>query len=200
MYVKENLKKTFEAVTGLGKLSLDKVRQAVRGRKPQTTFFEDDGNTPNNPTLPLIYYRTPVRLKGVDDPAAIFEELFRLHSWRKSWRNGIYGYLHYHSRIHEVLGIARGHARVRFGGNKGKVVEVHAGDVAILPAGTGHQLFTASPDLLVVGAYPPEGTYDLCKGTAADHSRALKSIPEVAIPASDPIYGKDGGLTKIWQS
>jgi uncharacterized protein YjlB len=170
----------------------------VRRRKPHTILFADDGVTPNNPKLPFIFYRSPVRLTESDDPAAIFEELFSLNGWGRSWRNGIYGFLHYHSQIHEALGIARGHARVRFGGNEGKVVKVQAGDVAILPAGTGHQRISASADLLVVGAYPPQGTYDLCKGSEAEHVRAVRSIAEVPIPASDPVYGKDRGLKEIW--
>jgi len=79
-------------------------------------------------------------------------------------------------------------------------MELRAGDVAILPAGTGHQRLAASTDLLVVGAYPPEGTFDLCRGTQAEHARAVRSITHVPIPATDPIYGKDGGLIGIWRS
>jgi len=68
------------------------------------------------------------------------EDLFEANSWGDTWRDGIYSYVHYHSRIHEVLGIARGKGRVRFGGNKGRIFTLKAGDVAILPAGTGHQV------------------------------------------------------------
>ena len=81
------------------------------------------------------------------------EELF--DGWGDSWRNGIYDYAHYHSRIHEVLGVARGQARVRFGGAKGRALKLKAGDGVILPAGTGHELLSGSKDLLVIGAYPP---------------------------------------------
>ena len=199
MYVKETLNKTVETVTGMGKPSSEEARNAVRRVTPETILFSDDGITPNNPRLPFIYYPGAVELSPDQDPAAIFEELFHRHDWDKSWRNGIYDYLHYHSHTHEVLGIARGKARVRFGGDKGRIVEIRAGDVAILPAGTGHQCLAASSNLLVVGAYPPQGSYEECRGTAAKHARAVRSIADVPVPASDPIYGKDAGLTEIWR-
>jgi uncharacterized protein YjlB len=59
-------------------------------------------------------------------------------------RDGIYDYLHYHSRIHEVLGIAGGSAIVRLGGNKGRIVKLKAGDAVLIPAGTDHQCLSAS--------------------------------------------------------
>jgi uncharacterized protein YjlB len=153
---------------------------------------------PNNPALPLLHYRHALALDNVADPAAAFEALFGTHGWGQSWRNGIYPYVHYHSAIHEVLGIARGSVRVRFGGDTGVELDLAAGDVAVLPAGTGHQRLAGSPDLLVVGAYPPEGTYDECRGSAEEHARALVSIPQVPLPAQDPVFGADGPLTQAW--
>lgn len=199
MYVKETLKKTIETATGLGKPAPRDALEAVQLIKPQTFSFADDGTTPNNPGLPFLYCPKAVALADAADPAAVFEELFHLHGWVGSWRNGIYDYLHYHSRIHEALGIVRGEARVRFGGDEGRIVEVSAGDVAVLPAGTGHQRLSASADLLVVGAYPPEGTYDLCRGAEEEHARALLTIPEVPLPTTDPVYGKRGGLADLWR-
>jgi uncharacterized protein YjlB len=65
------------------------------------------------------------------DPAAVFERLFELNGWGGSWRNGIYDYVHYHPRTHEVLGIASGKARVRFGGDEGRSIALKAGDVVV---------------------------------------------------------------------
>ena len=166
--------------------------------KPKTFRFSNDGSIPNNP-LPFLVYKSAVDLSNAKDPAAVFEKLFASNGWGDSWRNGIFDFVHYHSAIHEVLGIARGAAKVRFGGNGGEVLEVAAGDVAVLPAGTGHQKLSASSDLLVVGAYPPQGAYDLCRGSAADHAKALVSIPQVPLPKTDPVFGGDGPLAKLWK-
>jgi uncharacterized protein YjlB len=200
MSVKETLKKTFETLTGAGREDAEDTRKRVGAVEPQVFWFTDDGATPNNPSLPFLYYPGALRLTDAADPAAVFEVLFESHGWGGSWRNGIYTYLHYHSQTHEARGIARGRARVRFGGDNGRTVEVEAGDVAILPAGTGHQLIDKSSDLLVVGAYPPEGSYDLCRGSPEEHARAVRWIPEVPVPSADPVYGKSGGLADFWRA
>jgi uncharacterized protein YjlB len=199
MYLLETLKKTFETVTGLGKPSSPELRRSIRDRKAHEVMFEDDGSIPNNPKLPFIHYRSPVGLPDSSDPAAHFEQLFARNGWGSSWRNGIYDYVHYHSSTHEVLGVARGEAKVRFGGNLGRVFELRAGDVVILPAGTGHECLSASKDLLVVGAYPSTGKYDECRGSPEEHARAVKSIAKVPLPSKDPVYGKDGPLLDSWK-
>jgi uncharacterized protein YjlB len=78
-------------------------------------------------------------------------------------------------------------------------VRLKAGDVAILPAGTGHQALAASKDLVVVGAYPPSGHYDEYRGSAEEHARARKSVPKVKAPKKDPVFGIDGPLNKLWR-
>jgi uncharacterized protein YjlB len=196
MFILESLKRTIAQVRGR-----PTVRQAgnrLTRREPKIFAFRDDGKIPNNQMLPFIVYRSAVSVDQDSDPAAIFEQLFDSNGWGDSWRNGIYDYVHYHSRIHEVLGIARGRARVQFGGPHGEELDVEAGDVAILPAGTGHQCLMASTDFLVVGAYPPAGIYDECRGSADEHARAKKTIGETAIPDKDPVYGAKGPLTKLW--
>jgi uncharacterized protein YjlB len=171
----------------------------VQNREAETFCFEDDGLIPNHPAWPLIIYHDAVRLAEASDPAAVFEQLFAANGWGDGWRDGIYPTMHYHSRIHEVLGIARGVGRVRFGGARGRALTLKAGDVAVLPAGTGHQCIEASADFLVVGAYPPDGTYDECRNQD-DRVRALCSIPRVARPGRDPVYGAAGPLTTQWKA
>jgi len=165
----------------------------------QAFRFDDDGETPNNPRLPLVVYRAAVNLAGAQDPAAPFERAFAKHGWSDGWRNGIHPFLHFHTATHEVLGIARGRATVQFGGAKGQVLTVEAGDVVILPAGTGHRRIAASGDLLVVGAYPRSGEYDECTGTKEELAKARARIPLVPPPSYDPVYGSDGPLTKHWR-
>jgi uncharacterized protein YjlB len=170
----------------------------IRRIGPATWLFADDGLVPNNPALPLVIYRDAIDTVQERDPAGLLETIFARNNWTQSWRNGIYPFVHYHSMCHEVLGIARGGARVRFGGALGEDLQVAAGDVAILPAGTGHQRLAATPDLLVVGAYPPQGTYDLCRATPENRARARATIPTVARPPTDPLYGADGPLMRLW--
>jgi uncharacterized protein YjlB len=196
MIVLENIKRIAEKATGWRRPN--DVEAFTRERKPQTFRFTDDGVIPNHPRWPLVIYKSAVRLPQSLDPAAVFEELFGSHGWGSSWRDGIYDYVHYHSRIHEVLGIARGIGRVQFGGPKGRPLTLKAGDVAILPAGTGHQRLEASGDFLVVGAYPPAGIYDECT-SLDDRAKALPAISRAAGPRKDPVYGKDGPLTHLWR-
>jgi uncharacterized protein YjlB len=194
----EQIKKATEKVTGIGQPSTEELAKLVRRRAPRLHHFEDDGKTPNNPRLPLLHYRAVLQSRAGLDPAAVCEALFAAHGWKDSWRNGIYPFLHFHTGTHEVLGIARGTARVQFGGDKGKTVTVEAGDVVVLPAGTGHRRLSQSDDLLVVGAYPPGGTYDQPKPGEVDLARARRRVAEVPLPAQDPVYGQDGPLHAAW--
>ena len=53
--------------------------------------------------------------------------------------------------------VAAARGDVEFGGQRGSTLKLKAGDIAILPAGTGHRRVDASDDFLCVGAYPPSG-------------------------------------------
>ncbi len=170
---------------------------AVRDREPKTFVFKDDGLVPNN-VLPFVIYKSAIDVDN-DHPEKTIEGVFGHNGWGDMWRNGIYDYLHYHATVHEALGIARGHARVRFGGDHGTEFDLEPGDVAILPAGTGHQCLKASGSFSVVGAYPPGAKMHVTRPTPENHAKALKTIPQVRRPDSDPVSGKDGALMRLWK-
>ena len=160
-------------------------------------YLQDDGVIPNN-ALPMLVYSDTVDVSG-SDPAAAFEHLFASNQWTHSWRNGIYPFPHYHSTAHEALGIARGCARVRLGGESGVELEVKAGDAVLLPAGVGHQNLGASSDLLVVGSYPAGQDWDLCRGERREHRQAIENIARVPLPPADPVCGTQGGTSEYWK-
>ncbi len=165
--------------------------------EPEQLNFKDDGIFPNSP-LPLLFYRqaiTPV----AKDPASIFEERFAENDWTNSWQNGIYSFPHYHSTSHEVLGVYSGIATLRLGGQHGKNVEIHAGDVIVIPAGVAHQNVGASNDFAVVGAYPGGRQWDLLRGLPGERPKADENIAALPIPNNDPIYGAKGSLRQIWE-
>lgn len=166
------------------------------GMEVEALQLKENGNIPNS-KLPLLVYRTAVRLQS-DDPASIFEELFEANQWTDTWRNGIYDYHHYHSTAHEVLGVYAGNATVNFGGEDGPITKVWPGDVIIIPAGVSHKNLGASPDFGVVGAYPKGQKVDMHYGKPEERAKADAQISQVPTPEFDPIEGKGGRLHRFW--
>jgi uncharacterized protein YjlB len=164
--------------------------------EPLTVRFADDGAIPNS-RLPVLVYKNVIEAGG--DVAAAIEKIFAANGWLPQWRNGVYPFHHYHSTAHEVLGIARGSARVRLGGENGRDFDLAAGDVVVLPAGTGHKRLSERGDFLVVGAYPPGQDWDLLRGDPGDRPKALDNIARVPLPETDPVGGKDGPLVRLWR-
>jgi uncharacterized protein YjlB len=163
----------------------------------QTYMFQDDGHIPNNPRLPLLIYQRA--LSQLD--AAACQALFERNGWVGSWVNGVYNYHHFHSTSHEVLGVVSGLARIQFGGEYGQIIEVKAGDVAVLPAGTGHCNKGASADFQVVGAYPKgQENWDLCIGKPDERPEVLDNVRQTPLPQADPVYGVLGPLLDMWNT
>ncbi|MNN44973.1 hypothetical protein D3C81_1592840 [compost metagenome] len=91
-----------------------------------------------------------------------------------------------------------GSASLQLGGDSGRTVQVSAGDVLVLPAGTAHKSLTATQDFRVAGAYPGGADYNTRQATLADLAAALPEIPALSLPETDPVYGKAGPLLKAW--
>lgn len=154
--------------------------------EPQTLLLDLGETMPNN-RLPVLIYR---------QTGGGFDQMFARNGWIGIWHNGIYDFDHYHSNAHEVLGIEAGTAKVQLGGDEGQSIDVSAGDVLVLPAGTGHRRISASRDLLVVGAYPRgQDHYDLCRTRSPE---AELRIAKVKLPESDPVHGPGGPILTFW--
>jgi uncharacterized protein YjlB len=152
---------------------------------------------PETTSLPLIVYRGVLSAEG-EVAAELYEQLFTRNGWSGGWRDGIYPYHHFHANQHEVLGIARGRASVRFGGQKGALVAVRAGDVVVVPAGVSHCRERGSEDLLVVGAYPGGKAPDIHRGTPGDKPEVREKIGKAGLPPADPVFGRQGPLIRYW--
>ena len=85
-------------------------------------------------------------------------------------------------------------------GESREAINVGPGDVVVFPAGTGHPCITQTGDPVVVSAYPSSGTYNLCRGSKAEHTKALVSIPKVPRPEADPVFGRQGPLIALGHS
>ncbi len=177
----------------------ERFRQVVKPPDVVVHRLEANGDIPNNPRLPLIVLRQALSLPSAD-PAATIEAIFEHNDWPPAWRDSVYTFHHYHSTSHEVLGIYSGEATVRFGGDPGVDVTIHAGDVVIIPAGVSHKRLSSSPDFAVVGAYPQGLTWDMNYGKPEEHPRVDGNIAAVPDPGRDPVFGDAGPLVTLWRS
>src|SRR3954464_391987 len=143
---------------------------------------------PNHPRFAVLLYR------GVDGVAApdAARALLAEHGWGGSWVDGVFDFHHFHSTSHEVLAVVAGAATLELGGPQGDAFEVAAGDVLVLPAGTGHRRASARDGFTVVGAYPEgQGDYALLRGDdPAEAEAARERIAALPAPPQDPVGGE----------
>lgn len=164
---------------------------------PQRLLLGPSGWVPNNSRFPVLLYR---QVFGSDtDREKQMVDAFSSNGWQGIWRNGVFSYQHYHAEAHEVLGFAGGTARLLIGGPQGETLDVAAGDVVVLPAGTGHCRLQSTADFLVIGAYPPGQEADMCTGPE-NQAEKKNAIANVAVPGADPLYGVHGPLLSYWHT
>ena len=49
------------------------------------------------------------------------------------------------------------------------------------------------------GAYPPGPPVEITHATPENHANALKTIPNVKLPKTNPMQGADGPLVRLWK-
>jgi uncharacterized protein YjlB len=150
---------------------------------------------PNNSKLPVVLYRRALSPGSGNLPAA-FEILFERNAWPAQWRDSIFDFHHFHATAHEVLGVTDASAEVIVGGPGGRVLTVHAGDVLLLPAGTGHCLQSFERHFQVVAGYPLGQQWDIRREALTPQE--LTEMLALPFPPLDPIDGKHGPVVELW--
>jgi uncharacterized protein YjlB len=164
---------------------------------PEQYSVKDDGIFPNS-SLPILFYANVLKLPKLF-PAMSVKKLFQDNGWKNNWTQGIYTYHHYHSITHEVLGVCKGETVLMLGGENGITLFIQQGDVLVLPAGVAHMNLGQENDVTCVGGYPDGRDYDMNYGKPGERPKADNNIASLLLPETDPVFGKKGGLTEIWE-
>jgi uncharacterized protein YjlB len=156
--------------------------------QPETWHAPRGDRIPNHPRFAVLVYRG---VEAAEAGAGAARALFAEHGWGGAWVDGIFGFHHFHSTSHEALAVVAGRATVELGGPQGRAFRVTAGDVLVLPAGTGHRRASSERDFTVVGAYPAgQEDYDLLRGDdPAEVAAARERIAALGAPPQDPVGG-----------
>jgi uncharacterized protein YjlB len=155
----------------------------------ETWYAPPGDRIPNHPSFAVLVYHD---VEAARDGAEAARALFADHGWGGSWVDSVFTFHHFHSTSHAVLAVVAGRATLELGGPQGAAFEVTAGDVLVLPAGTGHRRASSEGGFTVVGAYPAgQEDYDLLRGDdPAEVEAARQRIAALGAPPQDPVGGE----------
>ncbi|KAK5676357.1 hypothetical protein LTS10_011169 [Elasticomyces elasticus] len=157
------------------------------------------GLTPNTSLQhkPLLIYRSAFTNPSASSIESHFSHIGVVDP---QWRYTMYTTSHFHSTSHEVLGIAKGKAKLCFGheDNPERVEEVVGrGDVVVVPAGVGHRLLEdLEGGFEMVGCYPKGSSWDMCYGKAGEEGK-IEGIKKLRWFERDPVYGDEGPVFDV---
>jgi uncharacterized protein YjlB len=127
---------------------------------------------------PVLVYRGVLR--GTERKAAAVRRRFAAHGWGGGGRVGdLSDPSDPPPDRPEALAFLRGRVRLELGRGRGAMVDLGAGDVCVVPAGTPRHCLEATGDLAVVTCHPPAN---------GDPAR----------PPDDPLTGAGGPLGRLW--
>jgi uncharacterized protein YjlB len=156
-------------------------------KNPELIYIAPTSEFPSN-VLPVVLYCDALHLPPLLQ-ARYVKHLFKQHGWNNSWTSGVFTYHHYHSITHEVLGFIEGSTTLLLGGEEGRQIRVHRGDVLIIPAGVAHKNLEEENQVTCIVAYPD--------GERPGTDRNIAAVP---LPAQDPLYGAGEGICRAWAS
>jgi uncharacterized protein YjlB len=170
----------------------------------QTFRLESSDRFPNGASgLPVVLYRPfappAFDAAGALDPAAV-EALVAAHGFAPGWRFPMYDFAHFHSTTHELLVPFRGRATLELGdaGAGATQLDVRAGDVLLLPAGTAHRAARTADAFCMVGSYPAGAArWDMCRGGGSGAEARIRALGKGGV-AEDPVYGGRGVVGEAW--
>ncbi|KAK8194363.1 hypothetical protein M8818_007553 [Zalaria obscura] len=191
---------------------------------PNSYTLPPTQHIPSSP-LPLLHYASALPSPVTKPTARAFLEA---NSWLQGGVFKHYPTPHFHSNTHECYAVVAGESTFLLGkgpidedvdveedregeregqsekkGNwPGVTISVKTGDVVVNPAGVAHSCLESSPDFEYIGVYPegsPHWDNNWCKAGAEETAQKAATARAVPIPATDPVFGLDGPLVRLWR-